>query len=321
MHSDKDSEISSLLVTGGAGFIGSAFVRMYMRGSLISSKIEKMTILDSLTYAGDLRRIPNLESDKRIKFIKGDIRNSELVSELVSTHDGVIHFAAESHVDKSITNPREFIDTNIVGTYNLLEASRIQNKRILVVSTDEVYGSLDEGFASEDWPLNPSSAYSASKASADLLAMSYFKTYKLNVVISRCVNNFGKYQDEEKLIPKFIDNLKNGIKVPVYGNGMNVREWIHVEDHCSALDLILQKGIAGNIYNIPGTGHYSSLEIARMLIAYSNLDDSYIEFVGDRLGHDVRYALDGSKMEELLDWKPSKLLVESLDEISESWKL
>jgi dTDP-glucose 4,6-dehydratase len=242
-----------LLVTGGAGFIGSNFVRMALTNKFPDFNVEQLTVLDLLTYAGDEENLKPVASDKRYKFVKGDIRDLELAKKLMQDADQVVHFAAESHVDRSIEGGSEFVSTNVMGTQVLLDAAKSSNiKRFVHVSTDEVYGSISEGSWPEDHPLLPNSPYSASKAGSDLLVRAYNRTHKLDTVITRCSNNYGQYQFPEKVMPLFITNIIEGKKVPLYGNGLNVRDWLHVDDHCRGIALALTKGRAGEVYNIGG---------------------------------------------------------------------
>jgi dTDP-glucose 4,6-dehydratase len=290
-----------VLVTGGAGFIGSNYVRHAVNGTL--NGIGKITVLDSLTYAGNLGNLSTL-SKGSYEFVKGDICNWDLVNSLLAKNDVVINFAAETHVDNSIKSPKNFIETNIVGVQNLLQASLVNNiKTFIQISTDEVYGSIITGSANEDYRLKPSSPYSASKAAADLLAYSYFVTFGLDVRITRCTNNYGPYQFPEKIIPLFVTNLMNGKKIPIYGSGKNIREWIHVDDHCRAIHSVLLRGNAGEIYNIGSGVELSNIDLANIILdkmGKSNLD---IEFVEDRKGHDFRYSVNSKKVHSDLKFK------------------
>lgn len=299
-----------LLVTGGAGFIGSCFVRH------ILDKYPSYSVynLDSLTYAGNIENLDDLKNNANYKFIHGDIRDKELVQEIVSEVDTVVNFAAESHVDRSITGPEIFIDTNVKGTLNLLQAAK-ENKtqRYLQVSTDEVYGSLgDTGYFYETTPIAPNSPYSASKASADMLVRAYYETYKMPVLTTRCSNNYGPYQYPEKLIPFFIMQLLKGEKVPVYGDGLNVRDWLYVYDHCSAIDTVLHKGRVGEVYNIGGHNEKTNMEITNIILEAMSKDESSIRYVEDRLGHDRRYAIDNTKIQTELGWEPSLMFEEGI---------
>jgi len=299
-----------ILVTGGAGFIGSDFIR-YMLGAHPDYNIVN---LDSLTYAGNLNNLKDCDTSQRYTFVHGDICNSTLVHSVMERYgiDTVVHFAAESHVDRSIADASIFVKTNVLGTYTLLEASKLQKvRRFIHISTDEVYGNIQEGSFRETDILSPSSPYSSSKAGSDLLALSYFTTYNLPVIVTRCTNNFGPYQYPEKLIPLFVTNLIDGQKVPVYGTGKNIRDWIHVNDHCRAVDLLLDKGNSGEIYNIGGENEKTNLEITEKILALLKKDDSMIEYVEDRPGHDFRYSLNCSKI-RALGWKPSQSFEEGL---------
>ncbi|MCX5818195.1 MAG: dTDP-glucose 4,6-dehydratase [Proteobacteria bacterium] len=291
-----------ILVTGGCGFIGSNFVR-YMLSKYPYSIIN----LDKLTYAGNLENLKDIENDRRYSFIKGDIIDRHLLENIFDTSkiDTIINFAAESHVDRSIMNPDEFIQTNINGTFNLLEIAKKKGiKRFVQISTDEVYGSLGkEGKFTEYTPISPNSPYSASKASADMLAMAYFKTFGTPVVITRCSNNYGPYQFPEKLIPLIITNALADIALPVYGDGMNIRDWIHVLDHCEAIDTVLHKGVEGEVYNIGGENERANIEIVKLILDILGKPHSLIQYVTDRLGHDRRYAIDSTKVKNELGYK------------------
>lgn len=292
-----------ILVTGGAGFIGSCFVR-YMLNNYNDYQVIN---IDALTYAGNIANLDDVKNNTNYKFVHGNICDKKLIRELVHEVDAVVNFAAESHVDRSITGPEIFIETNIQGTLNLLQASKEANiQRFLQVSTDEVYGSLGkDGYFYETTPLAPNSPYSASKAGADMLVRAYFETYKMPVLNTRCSNNYGPYQYPEKLIPFFISKLLKNEKVPVYGDGMNVRDWLYVYDHCSAIDTVLHKGKVGEVYNIGGHNEKTNLEITRIILNAMGKDDSSIEYVQDRLGHDRRYAIDNHKIQTELGWEPS----------------
>lgn len=284
------------LVTGGAGFIGSAFVRGLIQGSL-QSAFEKIVILDLLTYSGSLENLgEKILNDSRVEFVKGDIREIETVTELVKSSDIIFNFAAESHVDRSIVDPEIFLSTNVGGTLNLLNAMRTHSgKRLVQISTDEVYGSILQGSWDETFPLKPNSPYSASKASADLMALAFHATYNLDVVITRCCNNYGPFQYPEKLIPLFIKKLLSGEKVPIYGDGSQTREWIHVDDHCRGILLAAHQGKAGEIYNLGTSDEIQNLDLAKILISELGAKDSQLDFVSDRLGHDQRYSLNTTK--------------------------
>ncbi len=295
--------MKKILVTGGAGFIGSNFIK-YM---LYKYKNYKIINLDALTYAGNLDNLKDIESNPNYTFIKGDIKNKELVEAIVSNEiNYIINFAAESHVDKSIDDPSLFVKTNILGTQILLDAiKKYPVEKYLQISTDEVYGSLGEnGYFTEKSPLSPNSPYSASKAAADLLVRSYFETFHLPVNITRCSNNYGPYQFPEKLIPLMLINAYEYKSLPLYGDGLNIRDWIYVEDHCSAIDLVLHKGKTGEIYNIGGNNEKKNIEIVNLILAYLNRPTSLIQYVADRPGHDRRYAIDSAKIQKELNWNP-----------------
>ena len=291
-----------ILVTGGAGFIGSNYVRRVIDGTLTG--ISSITVLDKLTYAGTLSNLADL-SENSFEFIEGDICDQELTKRLALRHDVIINFAAESHVDRSISGSRDFITTNVLGTQTLLEAARKgEVQSFIQISTDEVYGSISKGSWPETDPLLPNSPYAASKASADLIARSYFQTYGLDVRITRCSNNFGRNQFPEKLIPLFVTNLIEGIKVPIYGDGSNVRDWLHVDDHCRGIHAVLTKGRAGNVYNIGGGTELTNLELTHQILQLMGKDESWIKYVTDRLGHDIRYSVDISKIVNELGFQP-----------------
>ena len=291
-----------ILITGGAGFIGSNYVRLIANGQL--GGISKITILDKLTYAGTLTNLADVEPD-RYEFIKGDICDSDLVGKLVNEHDLVVNFAAESHVDRSINGSKDFIVTNVLGTQTLLDAVRNSEvKTYLQVSTDEVYGSIKDGSWPETDPLLPNSPYAASKASADLICRSYFKTFGMDIRVTRCSNNYGRNQFPEKIIPLFVTNLIDNKKVPVYGNGLNVRDWLHVDDHCRGIHLALTKGKAGEIYNIGGGTELNNLELTKRILEIMGKDQESIEYVEDRKGHDLRYSVNISKISNELGFAP-----------------
>lgn len=307
-----------ILVTGGAGFIGSNFIHY-----IINKYNDEVVNLDKLTYAGNKENLKNIEDRTNYTFIRGDIADKTLVDRLVSNNvDVIINFAAESHVDRSINDPSIFIKTNIQGTQVLLEAAKkYEVKKFIQISTDEVYGSLGpDGFFTEESPLAPNSPYSASKASADLLVRAYHKTYGLPVNITRCSNNFGPFQYPEKLIPLFVTNALDDKSLPLYGDGQNIRDWLHVKDHCRAIDLVLRKGKAGEIYNIGGNNEYTNLEITREILKILNKPENLIEFVEDRPGHDRRYAIDSSKIQKELGWKAEYSFIEGLKETIEWYK-
>lgn len=307
-----------ILVTGGAGFIGSCFVRHMLN----THQDYKIYNLDALTYAGNIENLNDVKDNPNYSFIHGDIRDKELVNDIVSGVDAVINFAAESHVDRSITGPEIFIDTNVKGTLNLLQAAKEHKvQRYLQVSTDEVYGSLGKtGYFYETTPLAPNSPYSASKAGADMLVRAYYETYKMPVLTTRCSNNYGPYQFPEKLIPFFIMQLLKGEKVPVYGDGLNVRDWLYVYDHCSAIDTVLHKGKVGEVYNVGGHNEKTNMEITRIILEAMGKDESSIRYVEDRLGHDKRYAIDNTKIQTELGWEPSLVFEEGI-KITIDWYL
>jgi dTDP-glucose 4,6-dehydratase len=292
-----------VLVTGGAGFIGSNFVEMALTDQF--PEISSVLVLDKLTYAGKLSNLNGVANNPNFEFVQGDICDVELVNSLAANVDAIINFAAESHVDRSIENSSEFIQTNVLGTQVLLDAAKNQKvAKFVQISTDEVYGSILEGSWDENAPLLPNSPYSASKAAADLLTRAYFVTHGLNVCITRCSNNFGPKQDPEKLIPNFVTKLSRGEKVPVYGDGLNIRDWLYVEDHCVGIYLVLTKGVGGEIYNIGGGTELTNLELTKKLLDFFKRDESFIDFVPDRLGHDRRYSVDHRKISNL-GYKPT----------------
>jgi dTDP-glucose 4,6-dehydratase len=304
-----------LLVTGGAGFIGSNFVRMALTDKFPDFNVEQLTVLDLLTYAGDEENLKPIASDKRYKFVKGDIRNLELAKKLMQDADQVVHFAAESHVDRSIEGGSEFVSTNVMGTQVLLDAAKSSNiKRFVHVSTDEVYGSISEGSWPEDHPLLPNSPYSASKAGSDLLVRAYNRTHKLDTVITRCSNNYGQYQFPEKVMPLFITNIVEGKKVPLYGNGLNVRDWLHVDDHCRGIALALIKGRAGEVYNIGGGTELTNVELTHKILKAMGVGEEFIQPVEDRKGHDLRYSVDISKINKELGYSPQVNFEEGLEQ-------
>lgn len=294
--------MTKILVTGGAGFIGSNFLK-YMVNKYPDYDFIN---LDALTYCGNLENLRDIEYYDNYSFVKGDIRDASLVDGLVSDVDYIVHFAAESHVDRSIEDPGIFIKSNILGTQTLLDASKKHNiKKYLQVSTDEVYGSLgSEGYFTEETPLQANSPYSASKAGADLMVRAYHNTFNLPINITRCSNNYGPYQFPEKLIPLMISNALEDKELPIYGDGKNIRDWLHVYDHCTAIDLVLHKGKSGEVYNIGGHNEKSNIEIVKLILEQLDKPESLIKFVSDRLGHDRRYAIDSSKIRKELGWKP-----------------
>jgi dTDP-glucose 4,6-dehydratase len=284
-------------VTGGAGFIGSNFVKHIL--NVEDSSVE-VTVFDSLTYAGSLENLPSPDQEPRLKIIVGDVREIGRLEDEMKGHDVVVHFAAESHVDRSIESGQIFISTNVLGSFNVFQASlNTKIQKVIHVSTDEVYGSLEFGSADEYSKLAPNSPYAASKAASDLVARSFIQTYGLDIRITRCCNNFGPNQNPEKLIPLLISKIKNGENLPIYGDGSNIREWIHVDDHCRAICLVIAQGEKGEIYNIGSGVEISNLDLARMFLKFSVSKKSEIQFIADRQGHDFRYSIDSTKIQRL----------------------
>ena len=307
-----------LLVTGGAGFIGSNYIRMLVKGEL--KGISKIIVLDKLTYSGNKQNLIDLDSSS-YEFVQGDICDTDLVLKLSKQVDVIVNFAAESHVDRSINSSREFIQTNVLGTHTLLESARKSNlSTFLQISTDEVYGSILEGSWDEDFPLQPNSPYAASKASADLISQAYHRTYGMDVRITRCSNNYGPYQYPEKVIPLFITNLIQDKKVPLYGQGLNVRDWLHVTDHCRGIHLVLTKGKPGDVFNIGGGRELSNLELTRVILEAMAASEERIEEVVDRLGHDFRYSLNIEKITNQLGYKPEVDFEEGISQTIEWYK-
>ncbi len=313
-----------ILVTGGAGFIGSNFVRYMLK----QHPDYQIINLDKLTYAGNLENLKEIENNPNYIFVKGDICDAEVVGKICEQGlDAVVNFAAETHVDRSILDPDAFIRTDIFGTHTLLDAvNKYKVKKYLQISTDEVYGSIQNGSFKETDPLDPSSPYSASKSGADLLVMAYYKTFETPVMITRCSNNYGPYQYPEKIIPLFITNAMEDKELPVYGKGENVRDWIYVEDHCSAIDLVLHKGEIGEVYNVGAHQEKNNLEVTETILKSVNKPKTLIRFVKDRPGHDLRYSIDSAKLQKL-GWKPKynfeegmKLTVEWYVKNTEWWK-
>lgn len=321
--------MNRILVTGGAGFIGSNFIHYILE---TSQSVTQVVNLDALTYAGNPENLKAAEGDRRYRFVHGDIRDTALVEQLFSEYafDTVVHFAAETHVDRSITGPEVFLTTNLLGTQVLLDAARRHWKlqpddkysreyrpgvRFLQVSTDEVYGALGPaGAFQETTPLAPNSPYSASKAGADLMVRAYHQTYGLPMNITRCSNNYGPYQFPEKLIPLMIHNAQADMALPVYGDGMQIRDWLHVRDHCAAIAAVLEKGRAGEVYNVGGNNEIANLEIVRMILRELNKPEDLITYVRDRPGHDRRYAIDNTKIVTELGWKPAYTFAQGLRE-------
>jgi len=309
-----------LLVTGGAGFIGSNFVRRIFDGTIIG--ISHVTVLDKLTYAGTLTNLEAVVDNPNFEFIKGDICDHKVINEIIPKIDAIVNFAAESHVDRSIASASEFVETNIRGVQVLLDAVKNYNQdiRFIQVSTDEVYGSIAEGSWDENSPLLPNSPYSASKAGGEMLARSYFKTHGLNVLITRCSNNYGPNHFPEKLIPLFITNLLENKPIPVYGTGGNVRDWLHVDDHCQGIEKVLKLGKAGEIYNIGGGKELANIDITNLILTEMGKSDSEIEFVEDRKGHDFRYSVNHSKITNELGYAPKVEFMNGLKQTIDWYK-
>ena len=306
-----------ILVTGGLGFIGSNFILK----TLNKYPEDKITNIDAMLYGSNSNNLKDIHNNKKYFFEKNNIQNQKIIDKLVSQNEIVINFAAESHVDRSISNPRSFIDSNIIGTYTILEAIRKFKKKLIQISTDEVFGSLKKPIsANENFRFNPSSPYSSSKASAELLVNSYHVTYDLDVIITRCTNNFGPRQHPEKLIPKVIMLAKENKKIPVYGTGKNIRDWIFVDDHCDALLDVLHRGNTGESYNISGSNEVTNNFIIRKILKIMNKSTELIEFVKDRPGHDFRYSLDSTKIKKKLSWRPKHNFEAGIEETIE-WYL
>jgi dTDP-glucose 4,6-dehydratase len=301
------------LVTGGAGFIGSHYVRSLLDGTL-GAAVDRVHVLDKLTYAGNLVNLAPVAGDVRYSFAQGDICDGELLDEVIPGHDVVVNFAAETHVDRSIAGPQDFILTNVVGTQALLDACRRHGiPRVVHIGTDEVYGSIDVGSWTEDSPLEPNSPYAASKASAEMLVRAYHRTYGMNVSSTRCSNNYGPYQYPEKVIPLFVTNLIDGLKVPLYGDGLNVRDWLHVDDHVRGIHTVVERGEAGLAYNIGGGVELSNRDLTQRILDHMGCDwESSVEAVPDRLGHDRRYSIDDSRLRSL-GYVPIRQFDEAID--------
>jgi dTDP-glucose 4,6-dehydratase len=296
-----------LFVTGAAGFIGTNYVR-----HVLATTDDEVTVYDALTYAGNLSSLADIADDPRYTFVQGDICDREAVASAMAGHDAVVHFAAESHVDRSIVDPDTFVRTNCLGTNVMCDVARhVEVDRFLHISTDEVYGSIEEGSFVETDRLGPRSPYSSSKAGSDLIALSYEETYGLPVLVTRSSNNFGPYQFPEKVIPLFVTNLLDGRKVPLYGDGLNIRDWIYVEDNCAGVDVVLRKGEVGEVYNIGGGNETTNRELTEKVLALCGAGEEMIEYVDDRLGHDRRYSIDCSKA-NALGWSPARTLDEAL---------
>ena len=310
--------MTTILVTGGAGFIGSCFVRHMLQ----KHPDYKIINIDALTYCGNLENLDDVKDNPNYTFVHGNICDRKLIPQLVENVDAIVNFAAESHVDNSIKHPEIFVETNVQGTLNLLQAAKeFKIEKYLQVSTDEVYGTLGKsGYFTETTPLAPNSPYSASKAGADMLVRAYHETYGLPTLNTRCSNNYGPYQYPEKLIPFFISQLLKGEKVPVYGDGLNVRDWLYVYDHCSAIDAVLHKGKIGEVYNIGGHNEKTNMEITHLILDAMGKDESSIKYVQDRLGHDKRYAICNDKIQSELGWEPSLTFEEGI-KITIDWYL
>ena len=305
-----------ILVTGGLGFIGSNFILFILKDY---PKI-KITNVDACLTGSNLMNLNEIKNSKKYKFVKSNINNQKIINQLVSKNDLVVNFAAESHVDRSISNPTPFIHSNINGTHTILESIRKYDKKLIQISTDEVYGSLKKGSADEKFSLNPSSPYSSSKASADLLAKSYHITYGCDIKITRCTNNYGPRQFLEKLIPKVIINANNDKAIPVFGNGKNIRDWLYVLDHCAAIQKVIEKGKSGEIYNIAGKNEINNNVLIKIILKSMNKPINLMKYVKDRPGHDFRYSLDSTKIEKKLNWKPKYSFENAIKETI-SWYL
>ncbi|MFD6508053.1 dTDP-glucose 4,6-dehydratase [Bacillus sp. NPDC060175] len=310
----------NILVTGGAGFIGSNFIHYMLK----NYETYKIINYDALTYSGNLNNVKSIQENPNYSFVKGKIQNGELLEHVIKERDVqvIVNFAAESHVDRSIENPIPFYDTNVIGTVTLLElVKKYSHIKLVHVSTDEVYGSLGKiGKFTEETPLAPNSPYSSSKASSDMIALSYYETYQLPVVVTRCSNNYGPYQYPEKLIPLMVTNALEEKKLPLYGDGLNVRDWLHVTDHCSAIDTVLHKGRVGEVYNIGGNNEKTNIDVVEQIIKLLGKSKKDIEFVTDRLGHDRRYAIDAQKMKNEFEWEPRYTFEQGLKETVEWYK-
>jgi dTDP-glucose 4,6-dehydratase len=310
-----------LLVTGGAGFIGSHYVRSLLTGAWGGAEPDSVVVLDKLTYAGNLLNIAPVENDSRLRVVEGDILDRATVDRLMAEVDAVVHFAAESHVDRSILGASEFVMTNVVGTQTLLDSALAHGiEKFVHVSTDEVYGSIQDGSWDEEQPLLPNSPYSASKASSDLFARAFHRTHGLPVCITRCSNNYGPYQFPEKVIPLFVTNLIDGADVPLYGEGTNIRDWLHVDDHCRGIHLVLEGGRPGEIYNIGGGTELSNKELTGLLLEATGADWDRVKRVTDRLGHDLRYSVDITKISNELGYEPQVPFTQGLADTVEWYR-
>lgn len=304
-----------ILVTGGAGFIGSHYVRAVLRGEYPTLRDASVTVLDGFTYAGRTENLEPFLGHPRLDIVRGGIEDPETAGRAMAGQDAVVHFAAESHVDRSIASGAEFIRTNVVGTHTLVEAALHHRVATFVhVSTDETYGSIEEGTSGEEDPLAPNSPYAASKAASDLIALAQHRTHGLDVRVTRCSNNYGPYQFPEKLIPLFVTNLLDGLRVPLYGDGLNVRNWLHVDDHCRAVQLVLDRGRPGEIYNIGGSTELTNRELTGMILDACGVDGDMVEYVADRKGHDRRYAVGWDKIRDRLGFTPRRDFAEGLAE-------
>jgi len=302
-----------ILITGGAGFIGSAYTRALLAGDLPGASVAAVTVLDNLSYSGNLANLAPVADHPALTFVQGDICDADLVDQLMPGHDAVVHFAAESHVDRSISSAAPFVTSNVLGTHVLLETARRRGlRRFVHVSTDEVYGSIERGSWTEESPLAPNSPYSASKAGSDLLALAFHRTHGLDVVVTRCSNNYGPYQFPEKVIPLFVTNLMLGERVPLYGDGGNVRDWLHVSDHCRGIQLALEAGRPGEVYHIGGGTELTNKELTSRLLEACGADWSMVEYVTDRKGHDRRYSLDCGKAATELGYRAQVAFDEGL---------
>lgn len=309
-----------IFVTGAAGFIGSHYVRTMLAGGYPRYEDAEVTVYDKLTYAGNLANLAPVEGNPRYRFIHGDICDAKLLDEVLPGHDVVVNFAAESHVDRSITGAQEFVVTNVLGAQTVFEGSlRANVAKVVHIGTDEVYGSIAEGSWTEEWPLLPNSPYSAAKASAELLARAYSVTYGLTIATTRCSNNYGPYQFPEKVIPLFVTNLIDGKKVPLYGDGLNVRDWLHVDDHCRGIQLVVEAGEAGHSYNIGGGRELANIELTTKVLEAMGADWNMVEHVEDRKGHDLRYSVDDSKL-RAMGYQPRHTFEEGLAETVQWYK-